>query len=239
MSKVKARRRTLRLDELEPYPGNAREHDLEALKASLDHHGQYRPIVVQESRSRILAGNGTYFAARDLGWPDIRCELIDVDDDQARRIVLVDNRANDLAGYDDGLLAALLEPLESLEGTGFDDQAVSSLLDSLDDHDEETDEPPPEPPVDPVARPGDVWLLGPHRLACGDATQAHLTSTLGPKANTQPPPLSAEPRRRSLHRAVRVLGSSCGGTGVDGSTEGSNVCVGRSLHQTSPTGAEL
>jgi ParB-like chromosome segregation protein Spo0J len=95
------------IDSVRPYPGNARRHDLDRLKESLRVNGQYRPIVVNERTQEVLAGNGTWAAARELGWEKIAATFVDADEEQARRIVLVDNRASDLADYDDQMLADL------------------------------------------------------------------------------------------------------------------------------------
>jgi hypothetical protein len=112
------------LSNLVAYPGNARIHDTRAIAASLKANGQYRPIVVQKSTRYVLAGNGTVAAATELGWDTVAAQVIDVDDDTARRIVLADNRTSDLATYDSEALAALLNDTDDLAGTGFDFDAV-------------------------------------------------------------------------------------------------------------------
>jgi DNA modification methylase len=116
------------IDSITPHPRNARTHDDAAIRESLAYHGQYRPIVVQRSTAYVLAGNGTLSAARELDWPEIAVTYVDCDDEQAARILLVDNRANDQAGYDDALLADLLSSLPDLDGTGYDASALAELL---------------------------------------------------------------------------------------------------------------
>lgn len=116
------------IDTLMPYEKNPRNGDLEAIKESLEANTQYRPIVVNSRDNRVLAGNHTYAAAMELGWKEIAATFVDVDDDAAARIVLVDNRTNDLAWNDDALIAELLQDLPSLEGTGYDDEALRDLL---------------------------------------------------------------------------------------------------------------
>src|SRR5215472_913879 len=167
---------TVPLDSLKPYSRNARKHDLETLRASLRHHGQYRPIVVRAGSNEILAGNGTWAAAKAEGWREIACTFVDVDDDQAARIVLVDNRSNDLAGYDEAVLADLLESLPTLDGTGYGQDDLDELLAKVRGPQEGLTDPDavPEPPAEPVTMLGDLWLLGEHRLLCGDAgDEAH------------------------------------------------------------------
>lgn len=123
------------LSAIEPHPNNVRQGDIGAIATSLETHGQYRPIVVQQATGRILAGNHTYKAAAALGWDKIAVVYVDVDDDQAQRIMLVDNRTNDLATYDDSALGDLLTELAGtpggLEGTGYDGDDLDELLATL------------------------------------------------------------------------------------------------------------
>jgi ParB-like chromosome segregation protein Spo0J len=108
------------LDSVKPHPNNARLSDTLTLMESLDKHGQYRPIVVQKSTKYILAGNHTWDAARRLNWQEVAVTFVDVDDETAKRIMLVDNRTSDLATYDDHQLLALLHEVSDLTATGFD-----------------------------------------------------------------------------------------------------------------------
>lgn len=116
---------------LRPYARNPRNGDTAAIVESLRVNGQYRPIVVREQTGEVLAGNHTLAAALELGWDRIAATFVACSDEEAARIVLVDNRSNDLARYDDGLLAQLLVDLPDLAGTGFDDRALADLLASL------------------------------------------------------------------------------------------------------------
>lgn len=116
------------IDSIRPYPKNPRNGDIEPIKDSLRVNSQYRPIVVNRRDHTILAGNHTYFAAIELGWQEIAATFVDADEAQAARIVLVDNRTNDLARNDDALIAALLQELPSTEGTGYDDEALRDIL---------------------------------------------------------------------------------------------------------------
>lgn len=122
---------TVNIEYLQPYDGNAREGDIGAISESLRHLGQFRPIVVQKSTNLILVGNHTWRAAKHLGWKRIAVAWVDVDDEQAKRIVLVDNRASDKAGYDDDTLTALLTNLTTLDGTGFTGDDIDDLLNDI------------------------------------------------------------------------------------------------------------
>jgi ParB-like chromosome segregation protein Spo0J len=116
--------------ELVPYPGNARVHNLAAIAESLRVNGQYRALVAQRSTRHVLVGNGTLQAATELGWATVAVAWLDVDDMTARRIVLADNRASDLATYDERALVALLQPMaaEDLAGTAFSIDDLDDLL---------------------------------------------------------------------------------------------------------------
>lgn len=116
------------LDELQEAKQNPRKGNVEVIMESLRTNGQYRPIVVRKSTSEILAGNHTFKAARELGWDTISVVYVDVDDDQAKRIIIADNRTSDLATNDDELLSAMLQSLDAgLEGTGYDEDDVQEL----------------------------------------------------------------------------------------------------------------
>jgi ParB-like chromosome segregation protein Spo0J len=163
----------LPLDTLSTWPSNPRRGDVAAIRQSLEQSGQYRALVVRAGSLEVLAGNHTLIAMRELGWERALCHLIDCDDEQARRIVLADNRTAELAGYDEQLLADLLAQMDGdLAGTGWDQASVDELLAGLDeDGGAGSDTEPIEPPADPRTKAGDLWLLGEHRLLCGDATK--------------------------------------------------------------------
>lgn len=120
------------LKSLRPHPRNVRQGDIGAISESLRVHGQYRPIVVQKATGHILAGNHTYKAAKALKWENIAVVYLDVTDDEALRILLVDNRTSDLASYDDSALSDLLRTMMdtdlALLGTGFDGDDLDELL---------------------------------------------------------------------------------------------------------------
>jgi site-specific DNA-methyltransferase (adenine-specific) len=164
---------TVPVASLRLYGRNPRRGDVQAIKKSLEAHGQYRPLVVNRRTSEVLAGNHTLAAAIELGWTEIAATFVDVDDEQAARIVLVDNRTADLAGYDDAQLAELLASLDGLDGTGWRPIELDRLLDQLQiasEGDAGRDTEPGPAPAEPVTRPGDVWRLGNHRVGCGDCT---------------------------------------------------------------------
>lgn len=122
----------VKIADLNHHPSNARQGDVGAIIQSLETHGQFRPLVVQQSTMTVLAGNHTLQAAKILGWHEIEVTLIDVDDEQALRILLVDNRSSDLATYNQSHLTDLLESLVrsdfGLEGTGFEGDDLDDLI---------------------------------------------------------------------------------------------------------------
>jgi hypothetical protein len=114
--------RELPIDELTPFPGNARRGNVDLIRQSVRRNGQYRSLVVRADRGAfvVLAGNHTMRALAAEGHTTARCELIECTDQEARRINLVDNRLSDLATDDKTALAALLALLDGdLEGTGY------------------------------------------------------------------------------------------------------------------------
>jgi ParB-like chromosome segregation protein Spo0J len=119
-------------DELRPHPDNPRNGDIDSIAESLTLNGQFKPIVTT-TNGVILAGNHTYHAALQIGWKHIQCVVLDLDpySNEAKRIMLADNRTSDRARYDDGILIDLLESLEdsdrALQGTGFDESDLEYL----------------------------------------------------------------------------------------------------------------
>lgn len=107
--------------------GNPREGDIGAISESLRLNGQYRPIVARRDGT-VLVGNHTVQAAYALGWKEIAVVWADVDDEEAAKIVLVDNRTADLATYDGTELGQLLTSLHGWDGTGFDPDDVEAIL---------------------------------------------------------------------------------------------------------------
>lgn len=153
---------------------NVRQGDIGAICTSLEAHGQYRPIVIHKETNRILAGNHTFLSAQALGWDKIAVTFVDCDEEQALRILLADNRANDLATYDDAALSAILQELATTEigllGTLYDGDDLDALINDLGGFHipDDVDDVPDAVPA--VSKLGDVWLLGKHRVQCGDST---------------------------------------------------------------------
>ena len=183
------------ISSLTPDPLNARKHNkrnLDAIKASLSKFGQRKPIVVTHEGT-VIAGNGTLEAAISLGWDDISIARSpeDWDENTVRAYALADNQTGALAEWDETILTAALEELSSdgwdIAELGFDDlkmDEVEPLNGELDDV--------PLPPETPKSQLGDIWILGKHRLVCGDATNLKDVDMLmdGKKADmvwTDPP----------------------------------------------------
>jgi hypothetical protein len=116
------------IDSLIQFGRNPRRGSVLAIVESLRVNGQYRPVVVRSGTNEILAGNHTVLAARELGWDEIAATFLDCSAQQAARVVLVDNRSNDLATYDDVALTELLVSIRGLEGTGFTQADLDELL---------------------------------------------------------------------------------------------------------------
>lgn len=149
---------SVRTSDLNFYPGNARRGDVDAIAESLRIHGQFQPIIVQKSTDYVLIGNHTLKAAQKLRWAEVDVAHLDVDDDKAKRIVLIANRTADLGTYDLEALAALLSDLDDLSGTGYSDGDLAGLIEGDEPLDDEQDEQEAKPPQYGVV----VYCHGPH-----------------------------------------------------------------------------
>lgn len=175
-------------------PANLRKHperSIDAIKASLRRFGQQKPLVV-DANGVVVAGNGTLEAARQLGWKQIaavKSDLVGVD---RTLFAIADNRSAELSEWDREALAATLNeiPPEFRTMIGFTPDELSELCIGMGPEVEEDDIPEVLPHA--VSKIDDLWILGTHRLLCGDSTSAADVTRLmnGEKAelvSTDPP----------------------------------------------------
>lgn len=116
------------VSELEPWPGNPRRGNREAIRESIEANGVYKPLLVQRGTRRVLVGNNTLAVARELGIAEIDVIYKNVNDDAARRIMLADNRTGDLGEYDEERLRESFLAMDSLAGTGWSAQDVDAIM---------------------------------------------------------------------------------------------------------------
>jgi site-specific DNA-methyltransferase (adenine-specific) len=163
------------LDDLTPLEGNPRRGDVAAVARSLRRFGQRKPIVARRDGT-VVAGNHTLAAARELGWSEIAVVRVDDDEATAKAYALADNRTSVLGSFDEADLAAMVGEVfaadpELLEAASFDEAYLNELLAGREPPTALTDpDEVPDVPVQTVSALGDLWLLGPHRLLCGDST---------------------------------------------------------------------
>ena len=181
------------------YARNSRTHSDEQVSqiaASIKEWGWTTPVLI-DPEGGLIAGHGRILAAQKLGIADVPCMVAEGwTDAQKKAYVIADNKLALNAGWDDEMLKVELGELGDLDFdlslTGFDDDELSALL-AEDGTEGLTDEDAvPEAPEVPVTVEGDVWLLGRHRLMCGDSTSIDAVDKLmdGRKANmlhTDPP----------------------------------------------------
>jgi len=166
----------LLVSSLIPYARNSRTHSDEQvaqIAASIREFGFTNPVLI-DANGTIIAGHGRVMAAKKLGLIEVPClRLGHLTPSQIRAYVIADNKIALNAGWDDEMLKAELLTLQE-EGfntdlTGFSDDELNALL-TVETVEGETDpDEVPEPPVEPITKLGDVWILGNHRLMCGDS----------------------------------------------------------------------
>jgi len=212
-----AKAATMRLEQvaisrLRPAPYNPRREltadERRSLVKSLTEFGAVDPAVINEDNT-IIGGHQRVQVAREIGWSKFPCMRVSVSKVDEKRLNLALNKIS--GGFDEEKLLAVLEELVEnaaidLEASGFVqaeiDEILSRSLVGLVPEDEV-----PEPPSKPASRPGDVWLLGRHRLMCGDATRAADVSRLlagaSPRLMVTDPPygVSYDPSWRAREAA--------------------------------------
>ena len=167
------------IERLVPYARNARTHSPEQvaqIAASIAEFGFVAPCLVG-SDGVLVAGHGRLAAARQLGLNTVPVVVLDhLTPTQRRALVITDNQLALRAGWDEELLRLELADLQladfDLSITGFDADELLDLLapDETTTDGQTDDDAAPPVPDEPISQPGDLWLLGPHRLLCGDAT---------------------------------------------------------------------
>jgi DNA modification methylase len=210
-------------DKLIPYARNPRTHSEEQvaqIAASILEFGWTSPILV-DTHAGVIAGHARLQAARKLGLSEVPVIVLDhLTEAQRRALVIADNKLALNAGWDEDLLRGLLSELRedefNLEVVGFSDEELNALLAEPPDLAEGlTDEDAiPEPLEEPVSRRGDLWILGEHRLLCGDSANREdvdrlMAGKIADLVNTDPPyNVRVEPRSNN---AIAAGLSSFGG----------------------------
>lgn len=168
------------IDKVFGSPSNPRinEAAVDPVAASLRRFGWRQPVVAKRS-GEVIAGNTRLKAATKLGMAQVPVVWFDGPDIEATAYAIADNRTHEFSEWDEPALAKLLEELraeDAFDGVGYTDSDLDELLADLADQEGgvgEVDDPgPEEPPEEPVSRAGDLWILGDHRLLCGDSTNA-------------------------------------------------------------------
>ncbi len=187
------------IGKLVPYVNNARTHSPEQinkLRSSLREFGFINPVIIDRDFG-VIAGHGRILAAKEEGIAEVPCVFADhLTEAQKKAYIIADNRMAMDAGWDEELLRVEIEALQAeafdLSLTGFDDKELSDLF--KDDADVQEDDFDVDAELDKptFSKTGDIWILGRHRLVCGDSTKADTFETLmnGRKANlvvTDPP----------------------------------------------------
>jgi len=216
--------KTIPVSALVPYARNSRTHSpqqVDKIAASIREFGFLNPIIT-DGQNGIVAGHGRVLAAQKLGLDVLPViEAAHLTEAQKRAYIIADNRLALDAGWDNDLLKVELQDLDAqgfdLTLTGFELGEIGDLLaeptEGLTDPDAV-----PEAPVDPVTVPGDVWVMGRHRLVCGSSTEADtvdkVLAGVKPHLMVTDPPYGVEYDANWRNEADRANGKPYGATAV-------------------------
>jgi DNA modification methylase len=177
---------TLDINSLIPYARNARTHSeaqIAQIAGSIKEFGFTNPILIDKDNG-IIAGHGRVAAARKLNLTEVPCiRLEHLSETQRKAYILADNRIALNSGWEADLLSVEMAELKdlgiNLESLGFDSDEIDALLNKIEPTAGLTDEDEaPEVQEQAVTKPGDIWVMGNHRLMCGDSTSIQAMETL-------------------------------------------------------------
>jgi DNA modification methylase len=212
---------------LTAFSGNPRTHSdnqIDQIAASIREFGWTNPILVDEGGT-IIAGHGRLSAATRLGLDQVPViRLGHLSDAQRKALVIADNQLALNAGWDEGALSDLIRELDAekfeLDLLGFESADLDRYLAGLEGEDaaEAGEDDLPEVPVVPTSRPGDLWILGNHRLLCGDATvvtdvERLMGGQLADMAVTDPPynvDYANAAKNKTISKDRRILNDALG-----------------------------
>lgn len=173
------------IKDLIPYARNSRTHSdaqVAQIAASIKEFGWTNPVLL-DGENGIIAGHGRLLAAQKLGQTEVpTIELSHMTDAQKRAYVIADNKLALNAGWDNDMLFAEFMELKDagydLELTGFTDDEIKKLTPDIINEGLTDEDAVPEAGPEPVTKPGDIWVMGKHRLMCGDSTSIEALETL-------------------------------------------------------------
>jgi len=192
--------RKIPIGQLKPAAYNPRKDlqpgdpEYEKLKRSMQEFGYVEPIVWNERTGNIVGGHQRYKILLDMGMQEIDCVVVDLDETKEKALNIALNKIQ--GDWDMPKLKDILQELDTgefdIELTGFGMDEIEELMTQFHMPDEIVEDEVPEPPEEPITKPGDLWILGRHRLLCGDATKKEDVERLmdGKKADmvfTDPP----------------------------------------------------
>lgn len=165
-------------NDLIPYVNNARTHSDEQvtqIASSIKEFGFNNPILT-DGENGVIAGHGRLLAAKKLGLETVpTIELSGLTEAQKKAYILADNKIALNSGWDEELLKIELDDLKlqgvNLETVGFSDEELSELIISNDEDQNKEEDELSDPKLEPISQEGDIWILGEHKLLCGDSTR--------------------------------------------------------------------
>ena len=184
--------------QLKPFKGNPRKNAdaVPEIVRSIEHYGYTNPILVRRENNEVIAGHTRLLALKETGAAEAPVIFLDMTAKQARAYGIFDNKSTENTEWDVPKLATLLEQLSAdgidLDKMGFTDEELAAMQPVTGYEPDPADDQVPDPPKKPISKTGDLWVLGDHRLLCGDAARAvNVKALMGQSRaalmNTDPP----------------------------------------------------